>query len=853
MNRNNNLYTNNSKIARMFSDGFVSKMYNGNIICYWNPVTSKWMVLNNLGNYEEWGVMPTVNSLAGTTTYKGKLVILSTDTHEYKWNGTQWVDLGILNQIPIGWLDFNTNCWFLTDYKLSTLYNANHYLKIKYTANISDKYLFSSGQSPMMFSLENYTTGTSIELGTFYCIGSSAFVDHNGITKWYSNTSGWSSIQIHNNSVIVTNSDGQTATSSKTYSGTSSLNFAMLINNNRTSGYAAIGQFHNLCIWNEENGEPIHNYYATIYNGTPCLYDATTQTYLNNQISSPSTLPTFTQTGYLPGSVPESYPSQPKVDWYSSIDTFDALKSRWHYNISTDSEIVSDIANATKQNAFQTTDNKWYIKNNLGNYEQWGLLPTVATLEGVTTYTGKLVMLSTDSHEYKWNGTQWVDLGLCVLIPIGWLGVDGNAAFDTGLIIRNIYATNSYIKVTHTATTSGIGYFFGGGTNPWFSCEYNPDAGVNAKYWNIGNRTYIGSGNVVNPFQTATTTTGWASIELNATTILATNSSGQTYNTTTTWSGSESRSFILLNNVTKTNSFRGQFHHLSIFDSADEPAIHDYYATINNGIPCIYDAVTQTYLYNQITYYPTSPTFTQTGYLPSGVPEQYPERSNPSVNLTKTSYTSFISGSYMNGQHVTVNGLNYNVVNGEMVEQPLTYWLKGLTTSSYWTTNYIWNAQTEVEIKFMKDTAVDSWTTLFGTRVDSYTASGKVFAYINNDGVNYRGDYNGQADPGSVGTWTSGETYTVKLGKGKYWINDVLKYTYPSEDFGSNPYPVWIGALNQRGSQADHALRGQIYYVKIYENGTLVRNYMPQANQTFVCSLTGNIASLVGTAEYGHD
>lgn len=54
--------------------------------------TQKYYELNNLGQYEEYGIMPTVNDLSTVTTYNGKLVIYN--QHEYEYNGTQWVDLG---------------------------------------------------------------------------------------------------------------------------------------------------------------------------------------------------------------------------------------------------------------------------------------------------------------------------------------------------------------------------------------------------------------------------------------------------------------------------------------------------------------------------------------------------------------------------------------------------------------------------------------------------------------------------------------------------------------------------------------------------------------------------------------
>ena len=60
--------------------------------------TKKWYKLNNLNEYEEYGIMAIVNSLADTTYYVGKMVIC--DFKQYKWNGTEWeilVELDYVN------------------------------------------------------------------------------------------------------------------------------------------------------------------------------------------------------------------------------------------------------------------------------------------------------------------------------------------------------------------------------------------------------------------------------------------------------------------------------------------------------------------------------------------------------------------------------------------------------------------------------------------------------------------------------------------------------------------------------------------------------------------------------------
>lgn len=69
-------------------------MASGNYVDVYGLITSKWYKKNNLSQYEEYGVMPIVDDLSTLTTYVGKLVLLESDEHEYRWDGNTWVDLG---------------------------------------------------------------------------------------------------------------------------------------------------------------------------------------------------------------------------------------------------------------------------------------------------------------------------------------------------------------------------------------------------------------------------------------------------------------------------------------------------------------------------------------------------------------------------------------------------------------------------------------------------------------------------------------------------------------------------------------------------------------------------------------
>ena len=71
-------------------------------------------------------------------------------------------------------------------------------------------------------------------------------------------------------------------------------------------------------------------------------------------------------------------------------------------------DITTNIATYIRRDfksVFDTTSNKWYMLNNLNNYEEYGIYGDSFD----TYYTGKLVIVN--GHEYEWNGTEWVDLG----------------------------------------------------------------------------------------------------------------------------------------------------------------------------------------------------------------------------------------------------------------------------------------------------------------------------------------------------------------------------------------------------------------------------------------------------------
>lgn len=71
-------------------------------------------------------------------------------------------------------------------------------------------------------------------------------------------------------------------------------------------------------------------------------------------------------------------------------------------------DITANISTYTRRDfkqVYDTTQNKWYMLNNLNSYEEYGIYGDSFS----TYYLGKLVIVN--NHEYEWNGAEWDDLG----------------------------------------------------------------------------------------------------------------------------------------------------------------------------------------------------------------------------------------------------------------------------------------------------------------------------------------------------------------------------------------------------------------------------------------------------------
>ena len=94
---------------------------------------------------------------------------------------------------------------------------------------------------------------------------------------------------------------------------------------------------------------------------------------------------------------------------------------------------------------------KYYEYNNLYQYEEYGIMPTVSNLSDVTTYNGKLAINSTNNHQYKWDGTKWKDLGE-LLYKYNYESLSYNGDGTLNIPIDHYWGKNYTAILTFSAT-----------------------------------------------------------------------------------------------------------------------------------------------------------------------------------------------------------------------------------------------------------------------------------------------------------------------------------------------------------------------------------------------------------------
>ena len=307
-------------------------------------------------------------------------------------------------------------------------------------------------------------------------------------------------------------------------------------------------------------------------------------------------------------------------------------------------EVVDTITNASGKyvDVYAKDTQKWYKKNNLNQYEEYGIVDEVADLSTLTYYTGKLAVCSGDDHEYKWNGSSWIDLGSCGRTCV-YEGGDGDIyKMDVGYhwgykfkaVLRaeksSDYSDGVPIQNESTKGRSTSPIELGWNSNGFYLDRHNPQgtSNYNCGTTDFDKRTYKWS--CLNNY-----TNQVLDFELQFDIVSVKNTGGQTIasqgnglSSISAWYGG-----LYYGTIGVNSSIGSKLYSFKIYNE-DGGLIHDFIFRINDTLPdtqklCIYDKVTG-------AEYPgvnnsVSPLYSFEGTMT--LPEQYDEKVAPADNV----------------------------------------------------------------------------------------------------------------------------------------------------------------------------------------------------------------------------
>lgn len=143
-----------------------------------------------------------------------------------------------------------------------------------------------------------------------------------------------------------------------------------------------------------------------------------------------------------------------------------------------------------------------------------------------------------------------------------------------------------------------------------------------------------------------------------------------------------------------------------------------------------------------------------------------------------------------------------------------------LNGRQYIDTKFVVGGNTRVILDF-EVTSMNATTAILGGRNSVQSKTFTMFYYNNT----YRSDYN--TTQMNIAVDAVGR-HMLDANK-NVWLLDGVSVTHNASSF-SGDYTLYIGSLNNAGVAYSSGLVGKIYSCKVYDNGTLIRDYVPCKN-----------------------
>lgn len=219
--------------------------------------------------------------------------------------------------------------------------------------------------------------------------------------------------------------------------------------------------------------------------------------------------------------------------------------------------------------------------------------------------------------------------------------------------------------------------------------------------------------------------------------------------------------------------------------------------------------------------------------------------------IIETATSQYKTESSGKGVSVTLNDMQF--VNAGVRTSIPDYTMCEYIQSSgtqYINTGYVPTTKTGVEMDF-QFTTVEASKTLFGSRPNTV---GDAMSYQLTTNSNKQYQARASLSSSTATGKTANTTRTqLGMGNGSITISGGVTYSGSLTQNGTTTYPLFIFANNQQGSVAYQA-KIKLYSFRIYEDGELVRNYVPAYDSNGVIGLydmvTDNFLTNAGTGTF---
>lgn len=514
---------------------------------------------------------------------------------------------------------------------------------------------------------------------------------------------------------------------------------------------------------------------------------------------------------------------------------------------------ISQYSDTEFEDVYNKADSKWYKLNNLNQYEEYGVY---GSGRNITYYNGKLTI--DDGYEYMYSGSSWVNVG----------EVSGSTATLPNVEFSVNYNANNYDDSTHSiAKTSGqlvdVDAVITAGTptvnDGYISIATGTRATISGyqTYFNRDNNNpnltivskQMTNGNNCHMFANRDNSYNWMyRCYSNKLTLHGNSEKGQVAVTTQPVIESvrvDSSRNVLYNNYTdnttssatsfsygSTNS--GKFAMFQGYASnSGENFIGDFYWVYMSQNTLTDEQIQQVIAYNE------------GGGGQSIYPLYYDEKSAPPNNLSFSSMTEaeqyecpYVGmKAKIDGQRYVFSGDSTSgyewVSQGNTIISPL-YLERTASQNGYVGLGEYFQENTTIEIKFQMTQAKgntiigdygtndrDDWRVFLN--YDRQTNNLLVYDFINDTRLTY-----------NTGNWAK----MFHLEIGNYYIKDldtntILLSGTPKTNF-TRPNEMYLFHMDggQIGANSEYSMTanidyGQIYFVKIKQNGVIAKNFIP--------------------------